>query len=192
MGWRIASLVFLIAPGAALAGAPSARPIAPPDIVEIEVTGLPEITTTHIAGEHLVRPDGTISLGMFGSVNVVDRQPARAREAIQGHLGGILKREKNFHVRINVRPYGDDMFFLILKGKTGEEATRFRLQDAETVSDAVLQSNRTAAAKKGRVWLSRLGQNLKVDWEAITEGRLETNHRVQAGDRIYISLPENQ
>src|SRR5262249_8522127 len=43
-----------------------------------------------IRGEHLVRPDGTVSLGTYGSVFVDGLTIAQAKEAIESHLSRFL------------------------------------------------------------------------------------------------------
>src|SRR5262245_22116321 len=45
-----------------------------------------------IRGEHLVRPDGTISLGLYGSVYVSGMTLAEAKSAIEAHLSEFLLR----------------------------------------------------------------------------------------------------
>src|SRR5205085_1865171 len=44
----------------------------------------------NIKGEHLVRPDGTISLGMYGSVFVKGQTLGEVKRAIEQHLGQYL------------------------------------------------------------------------------------------------------
>ena len=44
-----------------------------------------------IAGEHLVNPDGTVTLGSYGSVDVVGMTLAEAKVAIEKHLAKYLE-----------------------------------------------------------------------------------------------------
>ena len=44
-----------------------------------------------IRGQHLVRPDGTVSLGTYGSVVVAGMTPTLARKAIEAHLAKSLQ-----------------------------------------------------------------------------------------------------
>ena len=62
--------------------------IEPPDILVVEVLeGLPG---QPITGEHLVRPDGTISLGFYGDVHVRGLTPTQAKVKIILHLREFL------------------------------------------------------------------------------------------------------
>ena len=40
-----------------------------------------------ITGQHIVRPDGTVNLGTYGSVYVAGLSLAQTKQAIEAHLG---------------------------------------------------------------------------------------------------------
>src|SRR5262249_54240659 len=62
--------------------------IEPPDILLVEVVpvGGPIKFDQQIRGQHLVRPDGTIGLGIYGSAYVAGMTLEEAREAIAQQL----------------------------------------------------------------------------------------------------------
>lgn len=62
--------------------------IEPPDVITVEV--LIALPGRPITGERLVRPDGTISLGFYGDVQVRGLTPAQAKLKIVYHLRRFL------------------------------------------------------------------------------------------------------
>jgi RNA polymerase sigma factor (sigma-70 family) len=65
--------------------------IAPPDLLMVEV--LEALPGRPISGERLVRPDGTISLGFYGDVQVAGLTLLEAKEKIIRHLVPFLNDE---------------------------------------------------------------------------------------------------
>ncbi len=65
-----------------------AHVVEPPDLVLVEV--LEALPGRPISGERLVRPDGTISLGFYGDVEVVGLTVAQVKVAIIKHLRRFL------------------------------------------------------------------------------------------------------
>ncbi len=76
-------------PGQAVKGfSRIAHMIEPPDLVLVEV--LEALPGRPISGERLVRPDGTISLGFYGDVEVAGLTVVEAKEKIVKHLTKYL------------------------------------------------------------------------------------------------------
>src|SRR5207249_5394776 len=70
--------------------------IEPPDILLVQASEAITLPKTQpIAGTHLVRPDGTIGLGVYGSVFVAGLTLEQARDAIAAQ---IQQRVPNFSV----------------------------------------------------------------------------------------------
>ena len=65
--------------------------IEPPDIIRIEV--LEALPGRPITGDRLVRPDGTISLGFYGSVHLAGLTLEQAKVKLILHLRGVLSDE---------------------------------------------------------------------------------------------------
>jgi len=146
-----------------------------------------------IRGEHLVRPDGTISLGTYGSVRVVGMTMTEARAAIEAHLSQSLL---NPQISLDVAVYNSKVFYVILDGGgNGQSVIRLPITGNETVLDAISQVfGLSAVSSKHHMRLARPApacsekdQVLAVDWVGITtRGRTETNFQLMPGDRLYV------
>jgi polysaccharide export outer membrane protein len=147
-----------------------------------------------IKGQHLVRPDGTVGLGAYGSVYVAGMTLDEARATIEAHLAQYLLKPQ---VSVDVFAYNSKAYYVITDGGGfGEQVNRLPCTGNETVLDAISQIyGLPAVASKGRIWLTRplpasMGcaeQTLPVDWTGITRrGNTGTNYQVLPGDRIYV------
>jgi polysaccharide export outer membrane protein len=146
-----------------------------------------------IRGEHLVRPDGTIGLGVYGSVRVVGLSLAEARQAIESQLSQYLQKPE---VSVDVSGFNSKVYYVIAdRPGQGELLVRLPVTGNETVLDAVAQIyGLQAASSKKRIWVSRPNphevgceQVLPVDWVGITQhGATATNYQIFPGDRIYV------
>jgi polysaccharide export outer membrane protein len=146
-----------------------------------------------VSGEHLVRPDGTVGLGIYGGVRVSGMTLNEAKAAIEAHLSRFLQRPE---IAIDVLAYNSKVFYVIFDGAgNGQQIVRLAATGNETVLDAISQVNGlTPVSSKHHIWIARPGpvncpddQILTVDWNAITtRGRAETNYQLLPGDRIYV------
>jgi polysaccharide biosynthesis/export protein len=146
-----------------------------------------------ISGEHLVRPDGTVSLGVYGSVYVSGLTLDSAQQAIQRHLSAHLNDPR---VYLDVLAYNSKVYYVVTDGGgAGEQVYRFPCTGSETVLDALAQINGLpSVSSKKDIWIARpapphLGyeQILDVDWDGIVRGgQTRTNYQVLPGDRIYV------
>ena len=146
-----------------------------------------------VTGEHLVRPDGTVSLGIYGSVYVSGLTLSSARQAIERHLAEHLNQPQ---VYIDVLAYNSKVFYIVTDGGgAGEQVFRFPCTGNETVLDALSQINGLpAVASKKDIWIARPAppevgyeQILDVDWNGIVRGgQSKTNYQLLPGDRLYV------
>lgn len=146
-----------------------------------------------IAGPHLVRQDGKVSLGTYGSLHVAGMTIDQAKQAIEQHLTRFLSRPE---IAIDIAGYNSKVYYVITDNAgSGEGVARIPLTGNETVLDALSQINGLPpAACKKRIWVARPApseqacqQILPVDWCAITQrGETATNYQVLPGDRIYV------
>jgi polysaccharide export outer membrane protein len=173
--------------------------IEPPDILLVETAplafvGEPDLMEQRISGEHLVRPDGTIGLGIYGSVRVAGLTLDEAQAAIQEHLKKSLKIKTSPKVNVDIFAYNSKAYYIISDNAGyGQPVVRLPFTGNETVLDAIGQiGGLPVAASKKRIWIARPGpdhsiQTLPVDWKAITQdGQVATNYQLFPGDRIYI------
>ncbi len=146
-----------------------------------------------IAGPHLVRPDGTVGLGIYGSVYVAGLTLQQARTQIEQHLIQYIYRPE---VSVDVLAYNSKFYYIITDGGgAGEQVYRLPATGNETVLDAMAGINGLpAVASKGSIWIARPSPNqcapdqvLIIDWNAIAQGaQTGTNYQVLPGDRIYV------
>jgi polysaccharide export outer membrane protein len=146
-----------------------------------------------IRGQHLVRPDGTVSLGLYGSVYVAGHTLQEAKLAIENHLSAYLYRPE---VAVDVFAYNSKVYYIVTDGGgNGEQVFRIPATGNETVLDAISQINGLpAVAAKNRIWVARPApaghssdQILPVDWKGVVMGgRTATNYQVLPGDRVYV------
>src|SRR5262249_15937612 len=147
--------------------------IEPPDILLIEVPVKVALADQPIARQHLVRPDGPVSLGIYGSVFVGGLTLDQAHEAIFQQLSLRLKEIKRSILNVDVLAYNSKVYYVITDGAgNGEQVYRFPITGSETVLDAVSQIvGLPPVASKKHIWVARrslrdgdCGQILPVDW----------------------------
>jgi polysaccharide export outer membrane protein len=146
-----------------------------------------------IRGPHLVKPDGTVSLGMYGSVPVAGMTLDEARAAIEFHLSASFLKPQ---VSVDVTGYNSKVYYVVTDGGgQGEQVARLPATGNETVLDAVAQiGGLSGVSSKKRIWVSRPSpagtcrpQVMPVDWCGITRaGVSSTNYQILPGDRVYI------
>jgi polysaccharide export outer membrane protein len=144
-----------------------------------------------IRGPHLVRQDGTIGLGQYGSVPVTGLTLAQTKARIETHLRQFLKDPE---VTVDVLAYNSKVYYVILDGGgAGQQVVRQPVTGNETVLDAIGQVNGLGpVSDRHRIWVSRPGPEgcetvLPVDWEAMTKrGATGTNYQLMPGDRVFV------
>lgn len=145
-----------------------------------------------IAGQHLVRPDGTVGLGSYGSVYVAGMTIAQAKAVIESHLAKYLYRPE---VAVDVWAFNSKHYYVITDfAGNGEQVARLPHTGNETVLDAVSQVGGLSAVSSRKLWVARPApgdcghdQILPVDWCGITRrGQVKTNYQILPGDRVYI------
>jgi polysaccharide export outer membrane protein len=144
-----------------------------------------------IRGEHLVRPDGTIGLGVYGSVYVAGKTIDEARAEIEAYLGQFLQQPE---ISLDVFAYNSKVYYIVIDGGGyGEQVYRLPVTGNETVLDALAQINGLpAVSSPHHVWLARPGHHgeediLQVDWQAVAKcGSSATNYQIFPGDRIFV------
>lgn len=145
-----------------------------------------------VRGPHLVRPDGHVSLGGYGSVRVAGLTLNQAKAAIEEKLSESLL---NPVVAVDVEGYNSKTFYVIFDfGGAGQQIRQLPVTGNETVLDAMSQMNGlSGVSDPTRMFVARSTvagepeQILPVDWHAITQrGRADTNFRIMPGDRVYV------
>ncbi len=193
--------------------------ISSPDILLIDVYTQPRealgeavrLSPQPIQGQHLVRADGTVNLGIYGPVSVAGLTTEQAREAVRRHVYEQLKvlhetsrgrttpppdDPNKLYVVVDVVGYNSKAYYVITDGAGfGERIHRFPFQGHETVLDALANINGLPeVGSKRHVWVARRTphcnqpeQILPVDYVGVTQhGIALTNYQILPGDRVYV------
>jgi polysaccharide export outer membrane protein len=160
---------------------------------QVSVSLLQPTGMQQIFGEHLIGPDGTINLGIYGTVYVAGMTVEEVRAAIEKQLSQYLDEPK---VSVDVLIYNSNYYYIFTQGAGfGDNMVRIPITGNETVLDAIAQIGGTSQASGKRIWISRpapkdmaCDQILPVDWDAITHGgSTATNYQLMPGDRVFIA-----
>lgn len=141
-----------------------------------------------------VRPDGTISLGSYGSIHLAGLTEQQARTAIEEHLAEFLMKPEIF---LEVSPENNKAFYLVVErpADDGDTVTRVPLTGRDNVLDVMSAiEGLPVGSNSHRIWIARpapadaeCDQILLVDWAGIVQrGRTATNYQLLPGDRLYI------
>jgi len=145
-----------------------------------------------VSGEHLIRPDGTVQLGIYGSVYVAGMTLDEVKQSIEIHLS---KQIHDPEIQVDVLSYNSKTIYVITDGGgSGESVARLPFTGNDTVLDAVAQIQGLSEVSSKRMWVARpapngtgVAQTMFVDWRGITQdGITTTNYQLMPGDRIYI------
>ena len=146
-----------------------------------------------IRGEHLVTPDGSINLGVYGSVAVTGLNLNEAKRAIEQQLTQYLQKPE---ISLSIAGFNSKVYYVIFDGGGyGQTMYRLPITGNETVLDAISQLNGLPAVSSLHdIWIARPSPGEKsvdeifpVDWAAITDrGATDTNYQILPGDRIHV------
>jgi polysaccharide export outer membrane protein len=150
-----------------------------------------------IRGPHLVQPDGTISLGVYGNVYVDNLTVPEARQVIEHHMEQYLL---NPELAVTVTGFNSKVYYVITElGGLGQQVTRIPIQGKSTVLDAIASVNGlNPVSAEHLIWVARPAppgkcgdQILPVDWAGITQrGDPCTNYQLFSGDRLYVKAKQ--
>jgi len=145
-----------------------------------------------IRGEHLIRPDGTVGLGTYGSVYVAGMTLPQVKACIEQHLSQFLLKPE---VSVDVASFNSKWYYIITDfAGSGENVVRLPATGNETVLDAISQIGGLSSVSSKKLWIARpappgagVDQILPVDWKGITRrGQTRTNYQILPGDRVFV------
>ena len=180
--------------------------IEPPDVVFVEVMMPPlnpdkqpystALPPQPISGQFLVGPDGTIGLGIYGTVQIAGMTRDQAREHIREFVAKVAeKKPEALQVTVDIAAYNSKVYYIFTDGAGfGEPMYSFPCTGNETVLDALARIGGVpSVGSKKHIWIARRSchggheQILPVDYCKTTmEGITLTNYQVLPGDRIYV------
>jgi polysaccharide export outer membrane protein len=147
-----------------------------------------------IRGEHLVRQDGKVTLGVYGSVFVAGMTLEEAKRAIEAHLSLTLFEPE---ISLDVTGFNSKVYYVIVDlGSAGQLVNRVPVTGNETVLDAISQiKGLPGGSDSKRIFVSRQSpldhaycQVLPEDWHAICHGSPATNYEILPGDRVFVGI----
>lgn len=187
--------------------------VEPPDILLIQASDAITLRLQAIEGQHLVAPDGTVNLGIYGRVYVTgmtidqvgDAVAARLLELLPG-LNKLLPTAQRGtplstvaaikgELQVDVISYNSKYYYVITDGGGyGQQVYPILITGNEMVLDAIAKVNGLpAVATKKKIWLARAtraGQPPKifpVDWRGVTQcASAATNYQIFPGDRVFV------
>jgi polysaccharide export outer membrane protein len=145
-----------------------------------------------ISGEHLIRPDGTVALGVYGSVYVAGMTLEEVKVAVETRLSRYIHDPE---VDVDVLAYNSKNIYIITDGGgNGQTVAKLAFTGNDTVLDAISQIQGLSDVSSQRMWVARPSPNgaecaqvMQIDWRAITQDAVTTtNYQLLPGDRIYI------
>ena len=159
---------------------------------QVSVSLVDTAAKQQIAGQHLVGPDGTVTLGSYGSVSVVGLTIAQAKSEIEQYLARFLEGPE---ISLDVFAYNSKVYYIVTQGGgMGDGVFRFPVTGNETVLDAIAQINGLQQVASKKIWIARptdepgKTQILPVKWEDITaDAHACSNYQVLPGDRVFIA-----
>ncbi len=173
--------------------------VEPPDILLVSLLKATALPDAPVDGNHLVRMDGRINLGVYGEVYVSGLTLEEARDAIANQLHVRLDKTPVSDIKkglvVDVSAYNSKVYYVITDGGGyGEQVYPIPVTGNETVLDAISKVNGLpAVSSKKRIWIARATPGctnpviLPVDWCGITKkGFAATNYQVIPNDRIYV------
>jgi protein involved in polysaccharide export with SLBB domain len=146
-----------------------------------------------VRGQHLVQPDGTISLGNYGCLYVAGLTMGQIKCEIEKLLSQWFQEPQ---VSVSMFAFNSKFYYVIFDGGGyGQTVLPLPATGTETVLDAIAKvGGLPAFSSKKRIWVARpspcghgCDQVLPVDWNAITQGGSTcTNYQLFPGDRVYV------
>ncbi len=174
------------------------------------------LPTAPVSGPHIVNPDGTVQLGVYGSAIVAGKTLEEARVIVSEVVYSRLRQadpkelakaevptdpanvkldDVIKYTSVSVLAYNSKQFFIVADGGgLGEQVVALPVTGNDTVLNAMAKINGLPLiSSKYHIWVARLScpgcpeTLLPVDWVAITKhARGETNWYLKPGDRIYV------
>lgn len=151
---------------------------------------------------YTVRPDGTVYLGVYGSLPVAGLTVSAAAESVRAALAQRVAPEAGgtepdaFAIVLDVVQYQSKRIYVFLDGGgQGEQIIPLPVTGSETVLDALATvGGLPPVASKRNVWVARRTphagqpeQILPVDYVGISQhGITTTNYQLMPGDRVYV------
>jgi protein involved in polysaccharide export with SLBB domain len=160
---------------------------------EVSVSLYQAFGLQQIEGDKIIMPDGTVSLGSYGSVYVSGLTIPQIKQVVEKHLEAFLERPL---MSIDILAYNSKVYYIILEGAgNGDQVLRLPITGNEHVLDALGLAQGLTRFSSKHVWIARptpsgqgCDQILPVDYTAIVQGAsTDTNYQIMPGDRVFVA-----
>lgn len=159
----------------------------PGDVVLIQPADLD--SPLRLPGDQPVLPDGTVSLGKYGRLNVAGKTLDDIEEMVKGQVASVVRDVGPITVRLITRQ--SKVYYVV--GEVNAPGA-YPLNGRETVLDALLQAGGlNDKASRQNIILSRPTPPescrivLPVCYKEITQlGDTTTNYQLKPGDRVFV------
>jgi polysaccharide export outer membrane protein len=160
---------------------------------EVSLNLIQSSESQQVAGEHVVGPDGKVTLGSYGKVYVTGMTQEQAKQVIEAHLSRHLE---NPIVSVDIYAYNSKVYYVIMQNNgAGDAVVRVPIKGNETVLDAIAEIQGLEDVSSKHIWIARpaptgssCDQVLPVDWFAVTQrANATTNYQLLPGDRVFIA-----
>ena len=155
------------------------------------------IDLSRTTGNHLVEPDGYITLGDEDGYTRVYVNGLTVKEITEAIESALPRCEKG-SVSVSVYAYNSKEYYVIFQGKESAQIYSFTCTGNETVLKAIANVNGLLQQpfSPKQVWIARpmaatpnQPQILLVDWLAVSAyGDPQTNHRILPGDQVVVEV----
>jgi protein involved in polysaccharide export with SLBB domain len=121
---------------------------------DVTVTLAESRAMQQIRGEHLVRPDGKVALGTYGSVYVTGMTLEQAKQAIQLHLSTYLAEPE---ISLDIAGFNSRVYYVVFNlAGAGQVVHRLPCTGNETVMDAIAElKGLPAGSFRKKIWVAR-------------------------------------
>jgi hypothetical protein len=171
----------------------------PPDILMVKIERLTAAGTPaeelSLSGEHLIQPDGLLSIGDTVKVQAGGLTMKEIAAKIQQSLD---IDEAKHRVAVSVFSQNSHVYYVFDESKgLGETVTRYPVEGNETALDALAQHGRISQLAHRKVWIARPmpGSSapdviVPISWNWTSPDTMVCNNPpLQSGDRIFITSP---
>lgn len=160
--------------------------VEPGDVLLVQPVEL--ASPLRLPGDQPVLPDGSIRLGILGTLDVMNRTVEEIQQAIDQRAA-----EKKINEKITVRLITRDSKVFYVMGEVNAPGA-FQLKGRETVLDALLAAGglNSNASHKNVILVRPTDPDscrvvLPVNyWGIVQLGDTTTNYQIRAGDRVFV------
>jgi polysaccharide export outer membrane protein len=187
--------------------------VEPPDILLIKASRAITLPTQPLDGQHLVKMDGFVNLGIYGEVFLAGRNLEQCRDIVAAALLARRVKGKDLtkpeakdaeltlddikkELQVDVLAFNSKFYFIVIDGGGyGQRVFRIPFTGNETVLDAMsMIGGLPEVSSRKNMWVARATPAdaghpviLPIDWHGIAQlGSARTNYQMMPNDRLFV------